>query len=308
MGIPEQQWESYKSMKQWVIDTIAASKGTSNNPTSLAEAQKVEISYCTCVGRYKPGVDCPISVTFQKREDKEQLLKNKRNLPPSLYMNEEFPIQIKKARNRLRPLFKMVKSNPKYKDKCKMSGDKLVIDGIKYSMDNLADLPPDLAAYQAAEKSNESTLVFHGELLLYSNFYPSPFRVNGILFKTAEHFIQYQKALLFGDSVTANQILRSDAAIDAKCLSYNINEFNRSQWINEGTELCVVGIREKFIQNTPLLEMLKTTAPKKITEASNDKLWGTGVKLRDKNALNMSSWEGPGWLSEILTTIRDKYC
>ena len=32
-----------------------------------------------------------------------------------------------------------------------MIGDKLVIDGIKYSMDNLAELPSDLAAYGAAE-------------------------------------------------------------------------------------------------------------------------------------------------------------
>ena len=47
MGIPEQQWESYESMRQRVIDMIVALKSTSNDPTSLAEAQKVEISYCT---------------------------------------------------------------------------------------------------------------------------------------------------------------------------------------------------------------------------------------------------------------------
>ena len=107
-----------------------------------------------------------------------------------------------------------------------MIGDKLMTDRIKYSMDNLTDLPNDLAAYQAAEKLDETTLVFHGEL--------SPFWVNGVLFKTVEHFIQYQKALLFGDSAMANQILRSDAAIDTKRLSYNITDFDRTQWIKEG--------------------------------------------------------------------------
>ena len=49
-GIPEQQWENYDLTKQWVIDMIVASKGTSNDPMALEEAQKVEISYCTCVG------------------------------------------------------------------------------------------------------------------------------------------------------------------------------------------------------------------------------------------------------------------
>ena len=40
MGIPEQTWESYDTTKRRVIDTIAASKGTSNDPTALEEAQK----------------------------------------------------------------------------------------------------------------------------------------------------------------------------------------------------------------------------------------------------------------------------
>ena len=97
-GIPEQQWENYDLTKQQVIDTVAASKGTSNDPIALEEAQKVEISYCTRVGRYNPGVNRPISVTFQKREDKEQLLKNKKMLSPGLYVNEEFPMQVKRHR------------------------------------------------------------------------------------------------------------------------------------------------------------------------------------------------------------------
>ena len=121
-----------------------------------------------------------------------------------MYVNEEFPIQVKKARDRLRPIFKMAKSNPKYKDKCRMQGDKIVIDGIKYSMDNLAHLLTELAAYKAVEKTNESTLVFHGELSLFSNFHPCPFWVDGFLFKMAEHYIQYKKALLFGDSTKVN--------------------------------------------------------------------------------------------------------
>ena len=45
----------------------------------------------------------------------------------------------------------------------------------------------------------------------------------------------------------------------------------------------------------------KDNSPKRIAEASNDKLWGTGIKLRDQNALKVTSLEGPDWLSEILT-------
>ena len=40
--------------------------------------------------------------------------------------------------------------------------------------------------------------------------------MENIQFKSAEHYIQYKKALLFGDSITANQILKADTALDAK--------------------------------------------------------------------------------------------
>ena len=55
MGIPEQQWENYELTKQQVFDMIAVSKGTSNDPDVLAEARKMEISYCPRVGHYNPN-------------------------------------------------------------------------------------------------------------------------------------------------------------------------------------------------------------------------------------------------------------
>ena len=64
-------------MKQRVYDTIAASKGTSNDQEHVNEVRKIEITYCTRIGKYRPNNSRPISVTFQRQEDKEQLLMNK---------------------------------------------------------------------------------------------------------------------------------------------------------------------------------------------------------------------------------------
>ena len=83
-GILEQQWEPYDATKQHVIDNIAASF-KSNNDTEREEnkskAQNSNTAYCTWVGRYQPNQCQPISVTFQKREDKDQLMSGKSNLP-----------------------------------------------------------------------------------------------------------------------------------------------------------------------------------------------------------------------------------
>ena len=187
-----------------------------------------------------------------------------------------------------------------------MVADKLIIDGTSYEVDDIPTLPPDLAAYKAVEKSNDTHLVFAGELSPYSNLHRSPFTINGHQFHSSEQWIQYQKALAFGDSYTANLILQSESALDCKQLSYKIKGIDNVKWHNEGYELCFDGVREKFAQNPPLLSLLKTTSPKILAESTLHHLWGTGVALRDTSALNMDKWSSTGWLSRMLITIHDE--
>ena len=170
----------------------------------------------------------------------------------------------------------------------------------------IPNLPLDLAAYKAAEKSNDSHLVFSGDLSPYSNLHRSPFILNGQNFHSAEQWIQYQKALMFGDSFTANQILQSETPMECKRLSYKINGVDRKKWRNEGYEICYDGVHEKFLQNVTLLTLLKSTSPKILAEATTDQLWGTGIPLRDTCALNTSMWSSTGWLSRMLLNIRDE--
>ena len=205
-------------------------------------------------------------------------------------------------------MLKFIKTKPAYKDKSKIQGDKLIVDGVKYSLENVGDLPPEIAAYKVAERSNDTHLVFHGKLSPYSNFHPGKFNLEGLDFPTAEHYIQYQKALYFGDSVTANSILKSTTALDAKRVSYKIDNFNKQQWIQDGYEICERGVRAKFEQNELLLNMLKMTKPKILAKSSLDNVWGTDLSLNDKNALNSMTWNSKGWLSRMLTGIRDDHC
>ena len=89
-------------------------------------------------------------------------------------------------------------------------------------------------------------------------------------------------------------------------MSYNINGVDKEKWMNVGYELCFDSIQEKFLQNRPLLSMLKTTSPKILAETTADRLWGTGIKLQDTSALDTDKWAGQGWLSKMLITIREE--
>ena len=304
-GISENPWEGYEVTKQRVCDTIAASMGEVGDAICQERSQQTEIASCSRVGRYKPNYSRPISVTFQKKEDKESLLSCKRNLPAGIYVNEEYPIEIKKTRDRLRPILRLAKSLPDYKDKSRLENDRLVIDGKKYGIDDLHRLPSELAPYKTAEKMNEKYIAFHGEHSPYSNFHYSPFVLNNTKYANAEQWIQHQKCLLFNNNDTANKILETDNPYEIKQLSRNITGFDKDTWRSKGYNICYKGVEAKFKQNESLFSMLKSTSSKRLIEATTDRLWGTGVAFRDANVLTEDKWYNLGWLSEMLQTIRE---
>ena len=154
---------------------------------------------------------------------------------------------------------------------------------------------------------NETHIVFSGELSPYSNFHPCSFVIDDQIYHLSEQYIQYQKALAFGDSYVANKILKTDTAIECKRLSYQINGVDAECWRNEGYDICYEGIKQKFFQNDALLAQLKSTTPKILAEAMPDRLWGTGIGLHDKNALETNNWTSPGWLSKMLLNIHSDY-
>ena len=209
-------------------------------------------------------------------------------------------------RDRLRPLLRYAKTIPALKEKSKLEDEFLVLNGTKYGLSDVHKLPEEMAAYKSAQKSDDNTLAFHGEFSPFSNFHLCHFTINHQTFHCAEQFLQYQKALMFGDSVTAKQILSCDDAYEAKRLGYHINGFDMKRWSDDGYSLCYDGIHAKFVQNENLLMMLKSTSNKVIVEATTDKLWGTGISLRDTHALNPDRWYSKGWMSSMLMGIRDE--
>ena len=278
---------------------------TMDSDKAHQEACKITITNCKRVGKYKMGRSRPISVTFHKKDDKQSLLYNKHQLPNGIYVNEEFPMNIKKNRDTPRPILKLAKSLPEYQDKCKINQDRLIVNGITYTVHDLHQLPPELAPYKASQKTNETTIGFQGELSPWSNFHNSPFEVDGLMFNTAEHWIQYTKVQYFEDKTTVECILDCKTPLEAKRLGYSVQHFDPKLWKEHGYDLCLPGIRAKYVENPMLMSMLKTTAPNLLVECSSDKLWGTGVSMRESEPLNNNKWHTTGWLSDMLMDIRD---
>ena len=61
----------------------------------------------------------------------------------------------------------------------------------------------------------------------------------------------------------------------------------------------------KFQQNEILQKLLSTTKPGTIVEATRDTIWGTGIPLTNKDALNEEQWNSKEWINKLLTEIMD---
>ena len=194
-----------------------------------------------------------------------------------------------------------------YWEKSRLDGDSLLINGTRYTIDDLDGLPPEIAAHKAAVKTNDTHIIFSEGLSPYSNFHPCNFVIDDQTYHSSEQYIQYQKALTFGDSYVINKILKTDTAMECKRLSYQINGVNAEHLRNKGYNICYEGIKQKFLQNEVLLTRLKSTTPKILAEATPDGLWGKGIGLHDKNALETNNWTSPGWLSRMLLNIQWDY-
>lgn len=139
----------------------------------------------------------------------------------------------------------------------------------------------------------------------FSQWYDAGFEINGIWYKTAEHFMMARKAELFSDDVTLKKILSADDPGEAKKLGREVKGFNEALWLEKRFDLVVEGNVAKFSQNKNLKEFLIKTQNRILVEASPvDKIWGIGMASDHAQVSNPYKWKGLNLLGYALMVVR----
>lgn len=142
-----------------------------------------------------------------------------------------------------------------------------------------------------------------------SQFYKSPFVIDGIEYNCTEQWMHWKKAVIFGDQEVAQQILKAKSPFDQKKLGREVSNFNADIWSAIAVDIVFRGNIEKFSQNIHLLEALAKTKGTLLVEAApNDKIWGIGLEASDPKAMNKALWQGQNLLGNIVTRVRDILC
>ena len=208
----------------------------------LQEAKKMEVRSCKRLGRYVKDRARPISAEFVRKEDVEYILCNKPNLNKGVFMDKEYPAEVEKKRQLLRPILTAAKNSKKYKKRCRMENDVLVIKGKRYNIDELDRLPKSLKPANVTSRTSDTVFGYFGELNPLSNFFPSPFTYGETAYHCSEQFIQAKKAELFKDKTALKRIMETTNGHQCKLEGQQVANYNRQVWEKNAHKLCKPGI------------------------------------------------------------------
>ena len=139
----------------------------------------------------------------------------------------------------------------------------------------------------------------------FSQWWESPFAVDGMIYRTAEHWMMAQKALLFEDKAIFEKIIKSKSPGEAKELGRQVKNFEEDVWNKRRLDIVVSGNVHKFGQDSNLKAFLLSTKDRVLVEASPvDNIWGIGLSADSTDRENPRLWKGLNLLGFSLMTVR----
>ena len=139
----------------------------------------------------------------------------------------------------------------------------------------------------------------------FSQWAYSPFEIDGKKFVTAEQWMMWNKAMMFGDEHRARKIMEEDSPSKQKKIGRLVEGFNDDVWIEKAYDIVVRGNRAKFTQIPKFLQHLEATRGKLLVEASPyDKRWGIGLGENAPGIEDPKNWRGENLLGKAITEVR----
>lgn len=140
-----------------------------------------------------------------------------------------------------------------------------------------------------------------------SQWWPSPFTVDGVEYATAEHWMMASKARLFGDADAEGKAVAASSPAQAKKIGRLVRGFDDAVWQRERFAIVSEGSVHKFAAHVDLRMFLLGTGNRVLVEASPlDRVWGIGLAADDERAMDPARWRGPNLLGFALMAARER--
>ena len=141
----------------------------------------------------------------------------------------------------------------------------------------------------------------------FSNWYETPFIIDGVSYRWTEQFMMAEKARLFNDDEADQKIMKAGSPNECKKLGRTVKNFDPVLWDEKKFGIVCQGNLAKFQQNPELLAKLMETKDSILVEASPyDKIWGIGLTAKKAKEINPEDWPGENLLGKALMKVREE--
>ena len=176
----------------------------------------------------------PVIIHFQNYADRERIWKASWDLNEKhLFIREDFTEATRQRRSQLLPVLKAAKRDP-HIGKCTLRGDKLIIDGTLYRVEDFGKLPERLKWFKKGERYFQKcdSTFFFGKQCFLSNHHSSPIHDQGTNYNCVEQLYLRQKSLHFDDTETARKIMKESNPGIMKRLAHSIKGLDEKKWLH----------------------------------------------------------------------------
>lgn len=136
----------------------------------------------------------------------------------------------------------------------------------------------------------------------FSNWHPAHFIYKGHNFANSEQAFMWEKAMFFGDDITAKYMLQTTNPGEVKRLGRQVSGYDDAAWSKVRYKFMLDVCIEKFSQNPNLKTELLNNF--NFVEASPyDKIWGIGMMESDQGIEDPNNWKGLNLLGEVLNEV-----
>ena len=232
--------ESQSRRDNLLIDGLAESEGENcealvrdlmQSKLKIDNVDGIQLVRCHRLGVRRRGSSRPrtMIVKFQWYGDRMRVWKARRNLQgTNIYLNEDFPKEIQQKRKILMPILKKAKSLGK---EAFLNVDALIIEGNRFTTDDLHKLPTDLDPAKIATPQFGEVFAFFGGQSPLSNFHISHFSVDGRDFDSVERFYTWEKAKYAKRPDLSDAVMSANTVQDVHNIGKELNKLiNVDNW------------------------------------------------------------------------------
>ena len=159
-GLNKELNETEDSLKEKIYWNIADTIDRYDQGERLAIACTLSIRRCRRLGKPNPSRSRPVSVEFNRHMDADAIYEYRYHLTGGVYVDREFNFETENSSRILRPILKAARMKPEFRYKSRMESDKLLINGKRYGVNDLSQLPQKLSPFEVTTESNDDTLGF----------------------------------------------------------------------------------------------------------------------------------------------------